>query len=71
MASLSFRPSRRGHHFADMQMLSRPSLYLSNSQRIIHGPRFYLAQPFDGPRRAPIPHLGRPPPESIDWRGSL
>jgi hypothetical protein len=31
----------------------------------------YLAQPFDDPRRAVTPHLDRPPPESIDWKGSL
>jgi hypothetical protein len=31
----------------------------------------YLAQPFDDPRRAVTRHLDRPPPESIDWKGSL
>lgn len=31
----------------------------------------YLAQPFDDPRRAVTPHLDRPPPQSIDWKGSL
>ena len=31
----------------------------------------YLAQPFDDPRRALTPHLHRPPPESIDWKGTL
>jgi F-box-like len=31
----------------------------------------YLAQPFDDPRCAVTRHLDRPPPESIDWKGSL
>ena len=31
----------------------------------------FLAQPFDDPRRALTPHLDRPSPERIDWKGSL